>query len=688
MKIICDTCGAKYSIADEKVRGKVFKIRCKKCKEIIVVRGTSGAEDAAESAHATAQHAHDMGQQAEDYGYDPATSPVWHVVLDGEQQGPYTAEQVGQFIAAGQLDYEAYCWRDGFADWMHLQDIQELYSVVAAMAQPQAQPQPQQQPAYQDELATAAASGAAMGAYAGTDPYGGMDHQAQNAGYGGGYEQPVAAPVEPQAPVGFTAPASTPAAPASAHEAVSDLFGGSAAPEPSAPESVGSGSVPGAGFTVPSASEEAARGGGHDAGADLFAQPDDGGGFAAEQGGRDVLTSSPRVEVSRMTGTRNENSVLFSLSNLQALASGGGGGPTGASSGLGGSSSMGGASIGAAQGEGSGLIDIRAMAAAAQDERDAAGGVDELLSIGGGGGFAPTLGAPVLMAQPQEKSSKLVFALIGVGAAVVVGIVVLVVVLMMGGEDDDAETVAALDQPSLLAAADSMNPALAATAPGVQPGAAAATNPAAPGAPAVAPAPVPTGEESGEEEEDDSNDDSSGVRRPGGGSKRVGARAPAARGESRGGSSAAARSAEPAAPAKASSSGGTKRGGSGDLDALLDGALGGGGSSGRSKRAAAPAASSGGVSSSSLPDSLTRSQVQGGMNRVAGAVRRCGQGQSGTVMVNVVISGSTGRVTSATVSGQFSGSPVGSCAARAVRGARFPRFRQSSLSVRYPFQVR
>ncbi|MGZ3426584.1 MAG: zinc-ribbon domain-containing protein, partial [Polyangia bacterium] len=39
MKIVCDNCATKYSIADEKVRGKVFKIRCKKCSHIIVVRG-------------------------------------------------------------------------------------------------------------------------------------------------------------------------------------------------------------------------------------------------------------------------------------------------------------------------------------------------------------------------------------------------------------------------------------------------------------------------------------------------------------------------------------------------------------------------------------------------------------------------------------------------------------------------
>ena len=39
MKIVCEACQAKYSIADDKVRGKVFKIRCKKCSHVIVVRG-------------------------------------------------------------------------------------------------------------------------------------------------------------------------------------------------------------------------------------------------------------------------------------------------------------------------------------------------------------------------------------------------------------------------------------------------------------------------------------------------------------------------------------------------------------------------------------------------------------------------------------------------------------------------
>ena len=38
MKFLCDKCKTRYTISDEKVRGKVLKIRCKNCAHIIVVR--------------------------------------------------------------------------------------------------------------------------------------------------------------------------------------------------------------------------------------------------------------------------------------------------------------------------------------------------------------------------------------------------------------------------------------------------------------------------------------------------------------------------------------------------------------------------------------------------------------------------------------------------------------------------
>jgi predicted Zn finger-like uncharacterized protein len=80
MKIVCDACSAKYSIADEKVQGKVFKIRCKKCSNIIVVRGTGGAEEAAPAAAAAAAPSGGFDQKETrvyDYGgYEGGGAPA------------------------------------------------------------------------------------------------------------------------------------------------------------------------------------------------------------------------------------------------------------------------------------------------------------------------------------------------------------------------------------------------------------------------------------------------------------------------------------------------------------------------------------------------------------------------------------------------------------------------------------
>ena len=38
MKFVCERCHTRYSIADDKVRQKILKIRCKTCENVITVR--------------------------------------------------------------------------------------------------------------------------------------------------------------------------------------------------------------------------------------------------------------------------------------------------------------------------------------------------------------------------------------------------------------------------------------------------------------------------------------------------------------------------------------------------------------------------------------------------------------------------------------------------------------------------
>lgn len=85
-----------------------------------------------------------------------------------------------------------------------------------------------------------------------------------------------------------------------------------------------------------------------------------------------------------------------------------------------------------------------------------------------------------------------------------------------------------------------------------------------------------------------------------------------------------------------------------------------------------------------LPEQPTRGDVQKGLEGVRSVLASCAAGQHGTTYANVTIMGS-GHVTYSTVEGAFSGTPAGSCMARALRSSDFPKFSGAPLKVRYPF---
>jgi predicted Zn finger-like uncharacterized protein len=120
MKIVCDSCGAKYSIADEKVQGKVFKIRCKKCSHVIVVKGTAESEASA-------------GDDGLGAG---ASAAEWYVVIDGEQVGPVTSVEIDSYFMSGQINAETYAWKDGMGDWMHVVEIPDFAHLGSDVAGP------------------------------------------------------------------------------------------------------------------------------------------------------------------------------------------------------------------------------------------------------------------------------------------------------------------------------------------------------------------------------------------------------------------------------------------------------------------------------------------------------------------------------------------------------------------------
>ena len=113
MKIVCDSCGTKYSISDDKVRGKVFKIRCKKCSHIIVVRGGEAARPRRCRAARPPKAAGTSSSTASRSARSPRPTSA-------------RASSAARFTA------DTYIWKEGFADWLKLSAVPEFADLVGA----------------------------------------------------------------------------------------------------------------------------------------------------------------------------------------------------------------------------------------------------------------------------------------------------------------------------------------------------------------------------------------------------------------------------------------------------------------------------------------------------------------------------------------------------------------------------
>ena len=573
MKIVCDNCATKYSIADEKVRGKVFKIRCKKCSHIIVVKGVEG------------EAAVDTGAPASDGAAENAApaGDGWHVVINGEQVGPLSPDELRAKFSAGEIDTETFAWKEGFGDWQRLASIDD-FSDLAAPAPPASD----------------------MTRRTGSDDLFGSGNEATSAsndlfGSPGG-----------------------------------DLFAGSARAAAPAP-----GPAPSAGlFAQPAAAEPARR-----------SSPTPGFGNRAVEDAPATVAAAPAEVGKAMTGQRNENSVLFSLNNLQALASGGSSGPKAQAPSPNAAGIDNRAGFANSQTEGSGLIDIRAMAAAtlSTSPSSRSSNSSDLPAFSSAPVFSP-IAAPILMPAAASGPPKWVWPLVGLGGLALVAIVVLGVLILNKKPDQVAMIPAAAAPVTAPVPAAPVAPA-----PGV------ANTPAVAGTPG---APVAVVEHTG--------GGKSGTHAAGKPGKGGAAAKPGTKTDAPG---VAAAAPEPTAPARKPKKGGD------ELDDLLNGAS----PDKPSKHAAAESSSN----DDSLPDQLNKSQIVGGMHALNGSVHECFAKFNAPGMVSVAVTiAKSGKVSSASSTGSFAGTPTGDCVARAVKGGSFPQFKGAPQTINYPFVLK
>jgi len=565
MKIVCDSCQAKYSIADEKVQGKAFKIRCKKCNHIIVVRsgGAPAADAVAEPKPAPAE-----------------AQGTWYIVVEGEQVGPLAEPDIAARLGRGEITGETLVWKEGLADWMQLSAVPEL----AQASSPQA---------------TSAARSASVPP---AEPAPIRRDSARMRTYGSAKEAArAAAPGEDI----FSKPAQ-------AASGAADLFA----------------SPPGA-FSPAASDPSASASSGFSFGAAAAASSESAASAPGNGAGQ-----------SHLTGQRNENSVLFSLANLEALAvpssSGSARAPSTVSS-----------------TEGSGLIDIRSMAARTIGESGRGDGFlgSDSLPTFSTPQFSPV--APVLLPMAASGPPKWVYPVLGVLA---LGIVAL---------GFGIYRVVSVSQPPPPAPQIVVPPPAAPPTPG----SASAPTPTAP-APTEAAKPVAAEEKPGDDKGATEKKKTSGK-----GGKAVAkgpteASSPAKSPVDTGRKAAP----EPVAAAPTPSPRPKK---SGSIEDLLDqvGTKRGGGDEPKPKK----------VTVAALP-SLSQSDIVSAMRAVQPRVKECYNQYRVPGIANVTISVSKGgRVASAAVTGKFAGTPSGGCVESAAKTAKFPPC--EAMSFPWPFQL-
>jgi len=555
MKISCQSCQAKYTIADEKVVGKVVKIRCKKCGATIVINGAEGhAEEASAGGGEVFDYAAGAGDQ-------------WTVnVAEGDQRTMSTQDIVNEY-RAGVVSTETYCWKDGMDGWLPLRDIDQLHRAVAS---------PSVHPVATNTGGEFAPSAAPL-------------FGASGGGGGGG-----------------------------------SLFGDN--PSASAPAA---------------ARRERA---GRNQGADLFG----GAAQAGSENDRMVSAAAASKEEPKLTGQRNESSVLFSLSALtkEGEKNGGGGGGSAKPE-----------NKTTAQGDASGLIDIRALSSAnSKADKPKSSGVDDIMNLGGGGAFGAALAAPILAppamdhgavaaselgaTQGNKGNKGIIFAIVGGVAFLTVAVVLAIVFTRPPAPEPNANNGSGhsgATGPSALAQNDPpKDTAAAANTPPPTPATTEAATAKEPGAGTVAAA---TGPKT--------------TPNSGGGTKKP---------ESGGGAAPHEPTPPPAAPAGTS------------LEAKMRAAAG---------QTAAPAAAP--APASGAP--FDRGAAAASLGSINVASCKKPDGPTGSGHVNVTFEPS-GAVSSAVVDGgPFPGTPVGGCIAGKFRGARVPAFGGSSVKVGKSFTL-
>ncbi len=131
MKFYCGVCDTKYRISDEKLRGKVLKIKCKVCSNVVVVNENgvqSGGRASTQETRSGFDHAPKTGMHMRAGGTSHVApeNTEWFVAIKGKQTGPMSKAQLLEMHTTNKIHDRSYCWHEGLANWTRFNQLPDF----------------------------------------------------------------------------------------------------------------------------------------------------------------------------------------------------------------------------------------------------------------------------------------------------------------------------------------------------------------------------------------------------------------------------------------------------------------------------------------------------------------------------------------------------------------------------------
>ena len=122
MKFYCDACHTKYAISDDKVRGKVLKVRCKNCGNVITVRENQAPTAARPSAAPARGPHHTPAPEV------PTTN--WYYAINGQTFGPFTLTVLRGKYEKAEVTDASYVWHETLGEWKPVATVETFQDAL------------------------------------------------------------------------------------------------------------------------------------------------------------------------------------------------------------------------------------------------------------------------------------------------------------------------------------------------------------------------------------------------------------------------------------------------------------------------------------------------------------------------------------------------------------------------------